>query len=165
VTTEAKPAGLTWMAKLVLVLIVGLLVAGALRPGTVFDAWHRFWTDLFERPGGPMSLRFLLQPLMATIAAFKDGTKDAKTGRSPYFWTVLSSPGERTARLSEGLVSTAQIILMGIVIDAIYQLKVFGTFYPVEALFCALALAFVPYLLLRGPIARFQRRRLARTAA
>src|SRR6185295_11843587 len=123
------------------------------------DAWHRFWTNLLDRPGGPMSLRFLLQPLMATIAAFKDGMKDAKTGRSPYFWTVLSNRGERTARLSEGLSSTAQIILMGIVIDTIYQAKVFGTFYPVEALFCALVLAFVPYLLLRGPIARLARRR------
>jgi len=152
--------GLTWKAKLVLVLIVGLLVAGALKPGTVFDAWHRFWSDLVERPSGPMSLRFLLQPVMATIAAWKDGMKDARTGRSPYFWTVLHSPGERTARLSEGLVATAQIILIGIVMDTIYQWKVFGTFYPVEALIIALAIAFVPYLLLRGPIARIARWRL-----
>jgi hypothetical protein len=153
------------MAKLVLVMIAALLVAGALRPGTVADAWQRFWTNLLDRPGGPMSFRFLLQPVMATIAAFKDGMKDARTGTSPYFWTVLSKPGERTARLSEGLVSTAQIILIGIVMDTIYQWKVFGTFYPVEALLVALALAFVPYLLLRGPIARVARRRRARKPA
>ena len=92
--------GLTRMAKLCLVLIVGLLIAGALRPGDVSDAWRRLWTNLAERPEGPMAFRFLLQPTMALIAAFKDGIKDAKTGKSPYFWTVLRSREERTARLA-----------------------------------------------------------------
>ena len=41
--------------------------------------------------------------------------------------------------------------------DAIYQLKVFGTFYPGEAVIIALVLAFVPYLLIRGPVARIAR--------
>jgi hypothetical protein len=147
------------MAKVCLALIVGLLVAGAFRAGDAAEAWGRFWHNLVDRPSGPMSLRFLLQPTMALIAAIKDGVKDAKTGRSPYFWTVLREPAERTARLSEGLVATAQIIVIGIVMDTIYQWKVLGTFYPLEALICALLLAFVPYLLLRGPVARIARRR------
>jgi hypothetical protein len=41
-------------------------------------------------------------------------------------------------------------------------MKVFKTFYPGEALFTALLLAFVPYLLLRGPISRIARRFVAR---
>ncbi|MGA8191853.1 MAG: hypothetical protein WB902_00595 [Acetobacteraceae bacterium] len=41
--------------------------------------------------------------------------------------------------------------------DAIYQHLVFKTFYPVEALFIALLLAYVPYLLIRGPVARIVR--------
>ena len=41
--------------------------------------------------------------------------------------------------------------------DTIYQLKVLGTFYPGEAVIIALALAFVPYLLLRGPVVRIAR--------
>ena len=39
--------------------------------------------------------------------------------------------------------------------DVIYQVKVFGAFrYPNETLVIAIVLAFVPYLLLRGPVAR-----------
>jgi hypothetical protein len=42
--------------------------------------------------------------------------------------------------------------------DAIYQATVLKTFYPGETVIIAILLAFVPYLLLRGPIARIARR-------
>ncbi len=35
--------------------------------------------------------------------------------------------------------------------DVIYQFLVFETFYPAQALLIALLLAFIPYLLIRGP--------------
>jgi hypothetical protein len=165
VTDQDEPRTLTATAKVVLVVMGGLLVAGAFRVGDLSEAWGRLWADLVERRGGPMSFRFVLQPLMAAIAAATDGIRDAKTGRSPYFWTVLRSPAERNARLSEGLVSTARLILIAIAVDAIYQLKVFRTFYPVQALLCALMLAFVPYLLLRGPVARVASRWRSRKAS
>jgi hypothetical protein len=41
--------------------------------------------------------------------------------------------------------------------DTVYQLIVLKAFYPAEAVIVALALAFVPYLLLRGPVARIAR--------
>jgi type IV secretory pathway VirB2 component (pilin) len=44
--------------------------------------------------------------------------------------------------------------------DAIYQWIVLKTFHPVEAEIVAIALAFFPYRLLRGPIARIARWRL-----
>ena len=94
---------------------------------------------------------------MAAIAAMRDGIKDARTGRSPYLWTVLTDPRKRGARLREGLISTARIILLGLGVDAIYQFVVLKTFYPGEAVIVAIVLAFVPYLLLRGPIARIAR--------
>jgi hypothetical protein len=52
---------------------------------------------------GPMTFRFILQPTMATIAALYDGVKDARTGRSPYLWTILSNPEKRGDRLREGM--------------------------------------------------------------
>jgi hypothetical protein len=42
--------------------------------------------------------------------------------------------------------------------DIIYQTIVFRTFFPFEAVLFALALAFVPYVLLRGLFARGIRR-------
>jgi hypothetical protein len=41
--------------------------------------------------------------------------------------------------------------------DSIYQVIVLKTFFPVESVIVALTLAFVPYLILRGPIARIAR--------
>ena len=49
--------------------------------------------------------------------------------------------------------------------DVIYQFIVFDTFHPAEAVIIALLLAFVPYLLLRGPIARVARWWLGRGSA
>lgn len=123
----------------------------------VHDVLSRIWQDLVARPGGPLSFRFVLQPVMAAIVAIRDGIKDARTGRSPYFWTVLHDSRARTARLQEGLSATARILALGLLMDAIYQIWVLGTFYPTEAAIVVLGLAFVPYLLIRGPAARLAR--------
>jgi hypothetical protein len=94
---------------------------------------------------------------MATIVAIRDGLKDARSGRSPYFATVLNNPQERVGRLREGLNATARIIALGLVMDVMYQAIVFKTFYPDQALVVALVLAFVPYLIIRGVTARLSR--------
>ena len=100
-----------------------------------------------------MRFRFILQPAMAAIVAIRDGLKDIRAGREPYFWRALG-----VTRLREGLNATARIILLGIVMDAIYQMIVLRRFYPGEAVIIALVLAFVPYLLIRAPAARIARR-------
>ena len=118
----------------------------------------RVWDNLVERPSGPLALRFLIQPIVATILAVRDGLKDARTGRSPYFWTIVSNPEERRGRLREGFAAVGKVMVLALVLDGIYQYKVLGTFYPGEALIISLVLAFVPYLLIRGPVARIARR-------
>jgi len=127
-------------------------------------AW-RLWQDLVARPVGPLSFRFVLQPLMSAVIAVHDGIQDARTGRSPYFWTIVSNGAERGARLRDGLSATSKIIVLGLVMDAIYQLYALETFRPGEALIVSMALAFVPYLLIRGPAARVARWRQARASA
>ena len=156
--TDAEHQELGLLAKAVIVVAAVLFVSGALWHGISPKVAEQFWHDLVERPDGPMRFRFVLQPLMAAIVAIRDGRKDARTGRSPYFWTVLRKPQERVARLREGLNATARIFLLAIAMDAIYQVIVLKRFYPVEALIIALLLAFVPYLLIRGPVARIARR-------
>jgi hypothetical protein len=143
------------MPKLVIGLGILLIAAGVLWHGITAQALGRFWNDLINRPSGPMSFRFILQPTMASIAAIHDGVKDARAGRAPYFRMIVNNPLARVERLSEGLTATARIILLGLAMDAIYQYLVFKMFYPAEALVVALLLAFVPYLVLRGPVTRF----------
>ncbi len=105
-----------------------------------------------------MTFRFVLQPVMAAATALYDGIQDARAGRSPYLWTIFTDPAKRAARLQEGFTSTARIILLGLAMDAIYQFIEFDHFHPAESVIVALLLAFVPYLLLRGLLARLARR-------
>src|SRR5262245_21602863 len=91
------------LPRIILFLAGALIIAGIVLHGVGLAEFQRLWDDLIARPSGSLALRFLLQPAMSTIFALRDGIRDARTGRSPYFWTVLSDPGKRTARLREGL--------------------------------------------------------------
>ena len=160
--TDADHQELGLLAKAVIVVAIVLFATGILWHGVSLKVVEQFWHDLVERPDGPMRFRFVLQPVMATIVAIRDGLKDARSGRSPYFATVLANPQERVGRLREGLNATARIIALGLVMDVIYQAIVFKTFYPDQALVVALVLAFVPYLIIRGVTARILRGRPSR---
>ncbi len=161
--TDANPLVLGLLPKLVIVLAILLIAAGVLWHGVTWETFPQAWSDMVERTSGPLSFRFILQPSMAALAAIHDGRKDARTGRSPYlwtivrFWTVAHTRGERVERLHEGLIATSRIILLGIVMDVIYQLVEYTTFYPAQALLIAVLLAFVPYLLIRGLVTRIAR--------
>jgi hypothetical protein len=142
---------LAWLG---VILTSALVLLGLVWYGFSAEVQARIWRDIVERPGGPMTFRFILQPCMAAIAAAYDGINDARLGRDPYLWTILTNPHESAARLREGLVATARILLLGFGMDAIYQAIVLKTFYPGEMAIIAILLAFIPYLMLRGPFAR-----------
>ena len=165
--TGAPSRSAILQARLAAALIVGLLILGALWYGVSFGDLDRLWKDTLARPGGPMTFRFILQPAIAAIAALRDGVSDARLGRRPYLWGMLrgmhTAEGRR-GRLWEGIVSTGRILILGVVMDVIYQWVVFKTFYPAQAAVIAVLLAFVPYLLLRGPMERVARHWVARQA-
>ena len=118
------------------------------------DMLLRALLNVADRVGGPMTFRIILQPLMASLLAFRAGWKDAQTGRPPYFWTILTDPGQRTDLLREGWKSVARVFVLAIVMDVIYQLIVLQWIYPLELILIAILLAVVPYLLIRGPVNR-----------
>jgi hypothetical protein len=163
--TNAPSPSAIFQARLAAGLIVGLIVLGTLWYGFSFESFDRLWRDILDRPDGPMTFRFILQPAMAALAAFRDGVKDARLGRTPYVLALLRgvrSADGRSGRLWEGIVATARILILGVVMDVIYQWLEFKTFYPAQAATIAILLAFVPYLLLRGPFERIARRWIAR---
>ena len=151
---EAVSKTKIFLARLVVVLMIAFVVAGVAWYGFSAEVRARVWQNLLDRPRGPMTFRFFLQPIMAAIAALYDGVKDARMLRAPYFWTMLTKPAKLGGRLHEGLISTARIMLLGLCMDVIYQVIVFETFHPAEAAIIAFVLGFVPYLALRGPVAR-----------
>ena len=114
----------------------------------------RFFTNLIGRLHGPLTFRFLLQPTVAAIFAVRDGLRDAREGRRPYFWSIFFQGEARHDLLREGWRAVGRVLLLGVVMDLIYQLIVFRWVYPGEMIVVALLLAFGPYLLLRGPVNR-----------
>jgi hypothetical protein len=153
------------LARIAVALIVGLAVAGVIRYGVSTEVLARVWRSLVARPGGPMTFRFILQPTMAAIAALRDGVTDARLGRTPYLSALLLGDEPRESRLWEGVLSTSKILILGVVMDIIYQAAVLGQLFPAEAAIIAVLLAFVPYALLRGPIGRIARLRMGRRAS
>ena len=147
-----------FLARLVVALSIASVIVGLALCGFSDEVRTRVWQNLLDRPGGPMVFRFVLQPIMATIAALRDGVNDARTGRTPFLWTVLTDPAQRGGRLDEALIATARIILLGFAMDTIYQFIEFETFRPAEVVMIALLLAFVPYLVVRGLVTRIARR-------
>ena len=122
------------------------------------DEWlTRLWGDLVGRLTGPMTFRIVLQPVMASIMAVIDGMDDARRGRPAYFWSILTGVSDRARLLKEGLGRVFRVIVLGVVMDVIYQVIVFRRVYPVELIIVVLVLAFVPYLLVRGPVNRLFR--------
>ena len=117
----------------------------------------RLWENLGGRIGGPMKLRLLIQPLMAILFAIRAGVKDARTGRPPFFWTVLSNAQARSELLRDGWKDVAKVFTMAVVIDVVYQLIVERWVYPLESFIVAIVLAGIPYLTLRGPVNRIVR--------
>ena len=118
----------------------------------------RFWTNIVDRVGGPMTFRIILQPMMATLLGVLAGLKDAREGRPPFLWTILTDSTQRAALLHEGWKGIARVFILAIIMDVIYQLLVLRWFYPGEVLIIAILLAVVPYLLIRGPVNRIVRR-------
>jgi len=114
----------------------------------------RFWEHLGDRIGGPLTFRLILQPVMAGLLATRAGLADARAGRPPYFWTILTDPAHRRDLLREGWKAVAKVFILAVAIDVAYELIVFRRIYPGEVLLVAFLLACVPYLLIRGPVNR-----------
>jgi len=123
----------------------------------VEDLLARVVENLIGRVSGPMKFRLILQPLMAAVFAVRAGLKDAREERPPYFWAIFTHPDQRSDMLRDGWKSVGKIFIIAIVIDLVEQLIVFRWFYPGEALLVAFILAFIPYLLIRGPVNRITR--------
>ena len=122
------------------------------RMKTVGDLLTRVVDNLIARLSGPMKFRLIIQPVMASIFAVRDGIKDAREKRPPFFRAIFTHPDSHSKMLRDGWNSAGKIFVIAIIIDLVEQLFFFRSFYPGEALLVALILAFIPYLLIRGPV-------------
>jgi hypothetical protein len=125
------------------------------------DLLTRLVEDLTGRVTGPLTFRLFLQPAMAMFFAYRDGVADAREGRPPHFWRMVTGPPEaRRRRLRETVRAVLKVFIMAVVVDCVYQWIVFRWIYPFEAMVTAVILAIVPYVALRGVVNRVARARM-----
>ena len=106
-----------------------------------------------------MKFRLVLQPIMAAIYAILSGLKDAKAGKSPYFWSLVTDPAQRADMIKDGWKSVGKVFVLAVVLDVVYQIIVLRFVYPGEAIIVAFVLAILPYLILRGLVTRLARKK------
>jgi hypothetical protein len=118
------------------------------------EIWSRIAEDMVARVSGPMHLRIILQPVMALVFATISGLRDAREGKPPYFWSLLTNPAHRQDMVKDGWKSVGKVFLIAIALDVVYQIMVQRFVYPGEAVLVAILLAIVPYLIVRPLVTR-----------
>jgi hypothetical protein len=154
--STAALAGLT-----VAVLLIS--VPGALRDavdrGGLYLFSRAFLEDIPKRLTGPGRFRFILQPLVATLLGIRSGMADARAGRLPYLLGLLAADRQRRRELArDGLATVANLLLMGILLDSVFQWLILGASYPGPALVVGPVLITTPYAIARALANRATRR-------
>ena len=135
-------------------LVLLLSVPGSLREafdrGGMYLFSHAFLEDLPKRLTGPGRFRFILQPLIATILGIRSGMADARAGRPPYLLGLATDRVHRPELMRDGLRSIANLLLMGILLDSVFQWVILGQSYPGAALVVGPVLITTPYAIARA---------------
>jgi lauroyl/myristoyl acyltransferase len=121
------------------------------------DMIARGWENFTERPSGPMNLRFIIQPALASLLAIRAGWKDARAGRPAFLWEAFTNSAARRELLRSGWKDMGKAFVMAAILDAVYQVIVHRRISVIGMLFTATLLALVPYTVLRGPANRIAR--------
>src|SRR5438874_1708522 len=73
-------------------------------------------------------------PLVAIFLGWRGGMGDARAGRPPYLYGLLAGGVDRKELLRSGLATIRDLIAVGIVLDAVAQLLIYGEVHPAAAL-------------------------------
>jgi hypothetical protein len=110
--------------------------------------------NIAARITGPLSLRFIIQPIIAIILAVRDGRIDAKAGTPPFVYDLVFDPSHRSERLLNALHAILIPVIIGTVADGIAQYMIFQHVRPIPAILVGALVIGIPYALVRGLINR-----------
>lgn len=153
-----KPILKSWQATAILGGLLCLVLLLSV-PASLRDAYDRsgfylfsqsFIEDIPKRLTGPGRFRFVLQPLIAIILGIRGGRADQKAGRPPYLYGMIFNQGSRRELLTSLFASVTNLILMGILMDSVFQWFILGISYPGAALVVGPVLIVAPYSIARA---------------
>jgi hypothetical protein len=105
---------------------------------------------IIARIGGPMSLRFVFQPLVGLLLGVRDGMMDAKAGEPPFIFGLIIDKENRKAKLASLFKSLSKTIIIAIVLDMIAQYIIFNQIRVSGAIIIAIIILVVPYSVARA---------------
>ena len=105
---------------------------------------------LIEMINGPLTFRFVFQPLIAALLAIRDGRNDAKAGTPAYLHELVLGSGWRSATLKDGLRAIIMPLSVGVILNSILQIYIFDVWRLQWALVSGLCLVGIPYVLVRS---------------
>jgi hypothetical protein len=143
-------------------LVLALSLPGSLRDilnrGEIYLFSRAFIEDIPKRLTGPGRFRFVLQPAIAAILGILGGLADARAGRPPFMYGILFHRSLRGELVKSGFDTIVNLLLMGILLDAIFQWVILGVSHPGPALLVGPVLIVFPYTLARALSNRFSRK-------
>lgn len=143
----------------IILAVLTLLVLALSAPASLRDAYERGGTYLFSREflediprrlTGPGRFRLILQPMIAIILGVRSGLGDAREGRPPFLYGVLFHTELRPELLRSGFRTVINLLLMGILMDAVFQWIILGVSHAGAALVVGPVLILVPYAIARA---------------
>ncbi len=146
-------------------LTLAVLVVSA--PSSLREAYDRggfylfsssFLEDIPKRLAGPGWFRFIVQPLVASVLGVRSGLADARSGRPPYLSGVLFHRELRRELLQGGFATVVNLLLMGVLLDSVFQWLILGASYPGAALVVGPVLIVTPYGVARALANRWRAR-------
>jgi hypothetical protein len=153
----------TIILAVVTLLVLVVSAPGALRSAYDTGGFYLFSRALFEdipkRLTGPGKFRFVLQPLIAIILGIRSGLADARAGKPPYLYGILFHRHLRRELLASGFETVVNLLLMGILMDSVFQWIILGASYPGAAFVVGPMLILLPYATARALANRLARLR------
>ena len=148
---------MTGVAVLVLLAAIPSAIRDTFESGRIYLFSWEFLADLPARLTGPGRMRFVLQPAVAIALGLRGGVADARAGRPPYVIGLLLDPQHRWEYVRTGLATIRDIVAIGIVLDVVAQVLIFGQVHPGAALVIGPVLITGPYAIARAVTNRVAR--------
>jgi len=143
----------------VVLLALTVFVLSVSVPESLRDAYARggiylfsraFFADIPARLAGPGSFRFFLQPVVAALVGLGSGVADARAGRPPYLMGLVFHRAHRRAIVRAGAEDIVNLLLIGVLLDSVFQWFILGVSHPFAALVLGPVLIVMPYAIARG---------------
>ncbi len=140
---------MTGLAILVIAITVPFAIVDTIKTGRVHLFSRQFIEELPRRFTAPGRLRFISQPVFATVLGVRGGLADFKLGIPPYLFALFGGGPRRRELLRGGLAALRNLIAVAIIMDVLFQIILYHSVHPGAAMVVGPVLICFPYALSR----------------